>query len=47
LLGHNSGNIGHAEFPGEAVVAASVVVVITEAVGLAVVLVMIVVLRVD
>jgi hypothetical protein len=48
LLGHNSGNIGHAEFTVEAVgVAAGVVVVITEAVGLAVVLVMVVVLRVD
>jgi hypothetical protein len=49
LLGHNSGNIGHAEFTVEPVVAAAgVVVVITEAVvGLAVVLVEIVVLRVN
>ncbi len=51
MLGHNSGNIGHAEFTDEApvVVAAGVVVaVITEAVaGLAVVLAVVVVLRVD
>ncbi len=48
-MGHNRGNIGHAEFPDEpVVVAAGVVVVTTEAVvGLAVVLVMVVVLRVD
>ncbi len=48
-MGHNSGNIGHAEFTVEPVVAAAgVVVVITEAVvGLAVVLVEIVVLRVN
>ncbi len=47
-MGHNSGNIGHAEFTVEPVVAAGVVVVITEAVvGLAVVLVVVVVLRVD
>ncbi len=48
LLGHNSGNIGHAEFTVEPVVVAAgvVVVVITEAVvGLAVVLVVVVVLR--
>ncbi len=46
-LGHNSGNIGHAEFTCEAVVvAAGVVVVTTEVVGLAVVLVEVVVLRV-
>ncbi len=48
LLGHNRGNIGHAVFTVEPVVAAAgVVVVITEAVGLAVVLVEVVVLRVD
>jgi hypothetical protein len=48
LFGHDSGNIGHAEFTDEApVVAAGVVGVITEAVGLAVVLVEVVVLRVN
>ncbi len=47
-MGHNSGNIGHAELTVEpVVVAAGVVVVITEAVGLAVVLVEVAVLRVD